>query len=297
MYQLISFSWKYLEESNKYLPQMKWFDSETKASQIIDLPNFQFYAKLSANKSCTGYYSETGYHACASNTQLYSSTASQCDACERIQGFKSAFLMGRNPNSRMEEYLSQDHLIYIAYFEPGILKVGTVAKSRKFIRLIEQDALIYTFIAESSGRNIQKIERYISKNFNITETVKSSHKIKFLSQKPDLDKARDLINSAFNRIASKIDSSLEEELKFKLYKGSLEIIDISNSSALYFPSNFQKLSQEVNLVGNFKGIRGRNLIIENATKDYALDTDFLVGRYIDHIDEYTYNEENQLTLL
>ena len=291
MHQLIDINWKYLFQADKYIPTAKLFDLKTKEVLKIDLPGYNFALKMSDEKYCTGYYLNGEYKECALQTVLSSSTANQCDVCERLQGFKSTFFYGADPNENMQKYLSQKHFIYLAYFEPGLLKVGTASESRKNIRPIEQDALIYAYIAESDGFNVQKAEKYISKNFGITEHVNSSHKLKYISRKPNTAFAYDLINRTIDKFHSKIDWKLEEELSCSLIdRNKIEIKNLSTHENIHFPTTFEVLDKELNLFGVFSGLRGRYLIIKSEQKEFVFDTNFLMGRTIATLSDYHYNE-------
>lgn len=291
--QLLEIYWRYLPDSKKYIPIMKYIES-TGEIKKVELPDFEFHAKFSNEKYCIGYYSEEKYYSCPEHRILLNRNASQCESCENLEGFKNAYFMNRAPNDSMKKFLEQKHHLYLAYFEPGIIKVGTVIDFRKCLRLIEQDALIYTFIGESNGYNILKIEKYISKNFGISENVKANHKLKYISQYPDLAKASSLLSSCFQSIKSRMKDEKVSEYNFKINE---EFVMHNIINEVYFPQKYQLELEELNLAGRFKGLRGRYLILENNHKDYIFDINFLIGRSIEYIDNYTYNEEIQLNLL
>ncbi len=199
------------------------------------LRDYKFNWRLTANRYCPGYSDFNGYHPCKDNNILYKETYGLCFQCDQAQGFRSTFFFGGEPNEYMREYLAKKHYIYLSFFAPNILKVGTAADLRKEIRPIEQDALIYAYIAESDGFSIQDIEHDISDKLRISEAVSSSAKFKNLSLKPSTRVAKEQITSAYNRIK---DFYKNDERFFSWIYESLNI-NVLNEIEELFLSNFK----------------------------------------------------------
>lgn len=290
--QILDITWKKVKDT-EFLPIIKFYNTSEKTISNLLLTSYSFNFALSKDKFCTGYYKDGELIPCKFNNLSEDNSYSQCNYCERMQGFKSSFIFGDLSHERSQEILSKDYYIYLAYFEPGLLKIGTANIERSSLRLVEQDALIFSFIAKDSGYTIQKLEHIISKKFGITETVKSSHKLKHLSKIPNLNYASELINSKYNQIKSNLDS---EHLTSILSK--IDIIDLNNTNSFYYP-NESHLVKDLNLFGSFLGLRGRYLIIENNETEIMLDINTLKGRYIEsYIDDYQYNiYSDQLSLI
>jgi len=287
MYQLIDIRWRYDEKTSKYTNVMDLREENSEETQKIELKDYNFNFALSEDKTCIGYYDKDKFHSCPLKSKLDSPTRTQCYHCERLQGFKSAFLFGGEANENMSEYLSKKHLVYLAFFQPNIIKVGTASDIRKYVRPIEQDALIYAYIASNDGFNIQKLEHRISKEFNIVETVKSSHKLKFIREKINSKKASKEIEDTFNNIKSTLQ---ESEYKTWLEK-EINVIDLSGLPSVFYPDNeIFPLKTELNLFGLFKGLRGNFLIVENAGNYFIFDKRYLIGRTIvSYLDDWRYN--------
>ena len=166
MLQLVDIRWEYNKKIDNYFTSLRLRDKDSLELTSLALKDFTFNFDLSLEKYCIGYYSKNGFKPCPTGL-LTLPTQTQCSTCERLQGFMSAFIFGQEPNEQMKEHLAQKHYIYLAYFQPNIIKVGTAAESRFFLRPIEQDALIYSYIAENDGFNIQKLEHEISKKLKI----------------------------------------------------------------------------------------------------------------------------------
>jgi len=290
MRQLINIGWDI--ENKRYKQIFTFRDLDTNEIKRFDLSNYNFNFKFSDNKYCTGYHSKDETFICPYNNKINRSN-SQCNYCESKQGFKSAFIFGRDPNENVKEYLSQPHYIYLAYFPNDIIKVGTASLSRKHKRLIEQDALIYAFIAENDGLNITKLEHKISKDLNITEFVKSGIKLKMLSMKPDFKRGSRLIIDQYNRIRDKL---INSEFKDWIYKSEeIKVYDNSEIEEIFYPSNSINVIKDINILsGQFKGIRGNYIIIVNNNDLFVFDYRYLIGRTIeDLLEQYKYRIQNE----
>jgi len=294
MFQILDIYWRTKNQGESYYTEIRIYDSLEESIKSFELSNYTFNFKLSAKRYCTGYYKDGEYHLCklADENGIgleLDSGFEQCRICEKIQGFKSAFFFQGEVNENAKQHLSQNHFIYLAYFEPGIIKVGTAAESRKLIRPIEQDGLIYSYIAQSDGFNIQKLERFISKNIGITEYVKSGHKFKYLDRVPSTDSASDLIKSSFQKVVDLVSNNSEFE---GWLFDSIQITDLTNQKAIYYPPSkpalikFQNDGSSDFLSGQYLGLRGRYLILENYGKIVAFDTQGLIGR------TFNYDESN-----
>lgn len=310
MLQIIDITWKYnndLKEQtinlNRYSQTLKLLDEESHEVKEIQLEGYRFNFKLSNEKICIGYKSEGKYYHCPLRTKV-EGTHTQCFHCEKQEGFKAAFIFGQKPNENASKYLSQKHFIYLAWFAPNLIKVGTSSESRQYVRPIEQDALVYTFIAEADGFNIQKLERTISNEFSITENVRSNHKLKYLDYRSKDNSSIQLLEDTAKKIFARFSKSADfSDWMFKDWERS-RIIDLRDLPNLFYPEsevNFIELEEhELNLVGSFKGLRGRYTLFENSGSIFAVDEREILGRRIaSYIDKYVYKVEGnqQLSLI
>jgi hypothetical protein len=285
-------SWKYINSRNLYQPVLKLLKEEETVE--IELSNYRFNFILSEEKYCTGYSLEGQYHGCKNNVSGLSFYQYMCYDCDRSHGFRDAFFFGKEPNSSIQKYLEQKHLIYLAFFAPNIIKVGTSSESRKNLRLIEQDALIYAFIAESTGLTIQQLEHEISKKLGITETVKAKVKFKNIYNKPNYDIASKQILNEFDRIKGEFSNN--RDYSDWLYdKKDIEIINNSSRNEIFYPAEEVHLLKDPQyLSGKFLGLRGKYLFLENNSNIVAFDTRSIEGRYIeDYEDNFIYEIQKE----
>ncbi len=239
----------------------------------IPLENYKFDFKLSVEKFCPGYFKNGTFQKCLRGNKIGEKSV-LCDDCERAIGFKSAFFMNATPNEEMNKYLKKKHFLYLAYFEPGLVKVGTANVDRGEKRLLEQDAQFYSFIDESDGFEIQKKEKEVSIKLNLTTSVKSVHKSKYLGIKPKKENVEKIFDSKMETLG------INE-------KGNL--VDLTDY--YFYPEDYNVIQNDHNLVGKFLGLRGRYLLLEN-NGCKAFDINYIIGRNIeDHIDQYEYLTE------
>lgn len=259
------------DEATQIEPQLITQSSGNKTIRKLEIGESISWL-LSQNKHCAGYSGQDGYLACPTNNTV-EANYEMCASCDTKQGFRSAFFFGGPPNDLMQEYLGSKHYIYLTFFQPNILKVGTAKYSRRLSRLIEQDALFSFFIAQTNGFEIQKLEKHISKYFGLTEVVYSRQKLKYLSTKIDINLARKQLNSLLTKLKQ------EEFLQPFFIENLPEEVDFTNNKSIYYPKNFELVKISDVVVGKFLGIRGKFLILDYDGQTIAISTKQIVGRY------------------
>lgn len=256
--------------------------------------SYQFKLQLSEERHCPGFISKDGYQFCRINSKL-SEKQTLCGYCEKIQGFKSSFLFGQEPNENAKEIMESVHYIYLAYFPNGIIKVGTAVESRKYLRPLEQDAYACVLIAKSTGFKVQELEHAISSKLKITEFVKSEVKYKNILNKLNFDRASEELMSMYKKIRNVMDRDFSE-----WFIDEPELDPKNLAQYLFIPDREIVKVKDLNLVGTFKGIRGRYLIMENENYDdlyLVFDIRDLIGREIlGEVLDYRYNLHQQFSL-
>ncbi len=289
--QLIKLYWHYNQEQDRYETFLKFYEEKTgKVTDVKLTHGTPLGWKFSEERFCPGFMDFDKYRPCPEKRKLPDLKYELCAICEADLGFKAAFLFGQEPNERARKYLSQPHFIYLAHFQPGIIKVGTSSDSRKRIRLIEQDALVYAFIAKSSsGFHITPLERMISRTLKLTETVRAAQKFKYLSVKPDAEVAGKQITKVYQEVIA----ALGNDTTFKDYflkSDQVHIENLSSRAEIFYPQTLPISSgEELNLFGKFSGVRGKYLIIESDGKQIAFNHKFLTGRNTEVITDYKYD--------
>ena len=283
MLQIVDLYWDYEEKSNKYFQKISLFDSENSEIKNFSLKDYVFNYKLSSERYCCGWSDNKGYNVCPYKNVLYEGSFKRCKLCEDSLGFKASFFLNGEPNEYMSNLLKLEHWVYLAYFPNNIIKVGTAVFYRKFVRLIEQDARGFVFIAKTDGFNVQKIERYISNNFGLTESVKSSTKLKSISERPSKDSMVFSLTTKYKSIYTKLKNNVLFS-DILLNPEEFKVHVLTDLQEIYYPItsiNRYKLNDVENyLIGSFLGLRGKYLFVKNFNKVVFFDINDLAGRFI-----------------
>ena len=98
-------------------------------------------------------------------------TGGQCDPCDRTDPGK-ALARGHALDD------PRPYRLYLAYFGPGLVKVGLTAAARDADRLTEQGALAYTWLAAGPLRQVRRAELAASASKLATERVRHRTKVR-----------------------------------------------------------------------------------------------------------------------
>lgn len=128
---------------------------------------------------CTGWRDITngGRHVCP-DALVVDKKYEQCPACQKRTGFNPAFYNTTAVSSQQEARNLEPHILYLAYFGDGVIKVGISHAARGNSRLLEQGArsalILETF---PSAHIARQYEAKIATLPGIVETVIVRRKI------------------------------------------------------------------------------------------------------------------------
>ena len=112
---------------------------------------------LHAPRQCTGAWTGTSRRPCPAAAQVPADgTDPQCPACAAAD---------RGRQIARDAALGDDgreYLLYLAWFGPGLVKIGLTAADRGRNRLLEQGAIAYTPLAAGPYTPIRQVERLAS---------------------------------------------------------------------------------------------------------------------------------------
>lgn len=208
-----------------HIPYFRIFDSKegVKLIEIIGIKNI----KVKNKKRCIGIrnLSNNERYICPYNNEV-KENETQCAYCKNIDNFKYCVMCkGSNCKNHSKDSLSyckQKHFIYLAYFQGGLIKVGTAHNTKKEVRLEEQGALYAFIIVDApSGQVARMIESEIVK-LGIRESVSMSYKLKNIIVTETLEEILDRLNIQYKFIREHLspDSSkylLDEPVHFNRY--------------------------------------------------------------------------------
>lgn len=153
----------------------------------------------------------------------------QCSACQQRTGFNPAFYHATSVSKQQEARNLQPHMLYLAHFGEGIVKVGISYAARGNSRLLEQGAraavILETFPSALIAR---QYEARIAALPGIVETIQLRKKIDGLTRAYDSISATKELDDTRTRI--------EQSLGIEFAKSEPLLLD-----SFYFPDGIPDL--------------------------------------------------------
>lgn len=165
-----------------------------------------FTLKKELGRYCTGQFDLKTLEndVCPNASELLSPKANNCFDCFEFIGFNPAFyhLEQHQISSQQRAYNQTKHIVYLAYFAPGLIKVGISSNDRKEHRWKEQGARFIAHIyTVANAYEARHIEEKISSKLKLPEVVLGRKKRTLLSTKLDFTAA----TAEFHAIMDQID--------------------------------------------------------------------------------------------
>ncbi|MFD0633923.1 DUF2797 domain-containing protein [Catenulispora yoronensis] len=158
------------------------------------MPGTRLALTWSGRRRCVGWTAPgTGRTACADDAGIdTASKLAQCPACQsRDHGLAVA-------RDRVTDD-GRTYQLYLAWFAPGMLKVGITAEQRGVARLLEQGAIGYTLIATGPLPAIRRAELTLSSAGLAKERYRSRAKVEAWWALPETDGLRSALTEARTR--------------------------------------------------------------------------------------------------
>lgn len=138
-----------------------------------------------ATRHCTGTYDAVSkkYIPCPYRRQV-NAPYQNCYSCFEGIGFNPAFyhVSQEQLSARQQAYNQEPHCTYLAYFGPGVIKVGIARHARMQKRWLEQGARAAVVLQITpDAYQARELEERISNTFRIPERITSTQKKKLLS--------------------------------------------------------------------------------------------------------------------
>ena len=181
---------------------------------------------------CNGWRDITSgdRHICPTNN-VVDAKYEQCAACQKRTGFNPAFYHASSVSEQQEARNLQPHILYLAHFGPGVIKVGISHAGRGNSRLLEQGArtalILETF---STAHTARQYEAKIAKIPGIVETLQQRKKSDLLSSSYDSNAASSELLTVKQSIEQAIDTKFDDVSPIYL-------------DSVYFPDHMPALSQ------------------------------------------------------
>jgi hypothetical protein len=115
----------------------------------------------------------------------------QCAACQKRTGFNPAFYHATTVSTQQEARNLEPHIVYLAHFGPGVVKVGISHAKRGHTRLLEQGARSALILEKLPSAHVaRQYEARISKLPGIIESLQVRKKISLAITSYDFTAAR-----------------------------------------------------------------------------------------------------------
>lgn len=185
-----------------------------------------------STRFCVGWRDlTTGELFSCPDSQTLESKYEQCAACQNRTGFNPAFYHATSVSSQQEARNQEPHILYLARFGKGVIKVGISYAKRGISRLLEQgarDAIILdTF---PSAHIARQYEAKIAAMPGIVETLQLRKKLSLLEGHYDhTEGAAELL---------KTKETIEDTLKVAFTAN-----EVMNLDPLFFPDGTPNLAE------------------------------------------------------
>jgi len=145
-----------------------------------------------SQRFCIGWRDITnGERAACPNQLTVNAKYEQCPACQKRTGFNPAFYHAASVSPQQEARNSEPHLVYLAHFGTGVIKVGISHSKRRRSRLLEQGARTAIILGEFSTAHIARhYEKQIASLDGISEMIQLRKKSALLATEYDREGAR-----------------------------------------------------------------------------------------------------------
>ena len=160
-----------------------------------------------------------------------------CLKCRNRTGFNPAFYHTDSVSAQQEKINQQPHFVYLAYFAPGVIKVGISQEKRGIRRLLEQGArLALKLETFTSALIARQYEAKIASLGGIMETVAASKKLGLIRRPLNTAAAEQALADTLMRIQQKLG------------------LDFPNRTLImcedYFHTDGRDLSSVIDMTGN-----------------------------------------------
>lgn len=195
----------YASFDTKNRPFLEWqIDGKTERDDVLGQElslAFDFSAKY-----CTGWVDFENHCGQACPEQAIAETKYEnCIKCRDRRGFNPAFYHANSLSARQEKINQNPHFVYLAYFAPGVIKVGISQEERSIRRLLEQGArLALKLETFTSALIARQYEAKIAGLDGIMETVAASKKLGLIRRTLDAVAAEQALANTLMRIQQKL---------------------------------------------------------------------------------------------
>lgn len=202
---------------------------------------------------------------CPNQASLLNTSSTICHSCFEFIGFNPSFynMKMSDLSAKQRAYNLKEHVVYLAYFTEGLIKVGISSDSRRKFRWTEQGArLVANILSCKDAYDARDYEVAIKEQLQLAETVAGKKKRSILTYRIKEQEANKEINTVIERIESQLNVACKHEI-YSLDK-------VYNPSNIALDSTIIDLTEldEQKISGEFIGLYGDILVMRNNDKQF-----------------------------
>lgn len=172
-----------------------------------------------------------------------------CLKCRNRTGFNPAFYHADSVSAQQEKINQNPHFVYLAYFAPGVIKVGISQEARGIRRLLEQGARVALKLETFASALIaRQYEAKIAKLEGILETVPIQKKFELVKQVFDQASAEQSLGRILVEIEQKIGVSFPKA-ELITCEDYFQTTDVDLTSVVLMKDQPQLVGQVLSAIG------------------------------------------------
>jgi len=173
-----------------------------------------------------------------------------CLKCRDRTGFNPAFYNADSVSAQQEKINQNPHLVYLAYFAPGVIKVGISQEERGIRRLLEQGARLAVKLETFSSALIaRQYEVKIAGLDGIVETMPIHKKLEFIKQPFDRADGEKKLQQKLLEIEQKIGVSFPRS-ELILCEDYFHTTDVDLTSVVLMKDQPQLVGHVLSVIGS-----------------------------------------------
>lgn len=221
---------------------------------------------------CTGWYDlKTSVAYPCPHQAKVAKEYDQCRACQAKTGFNPAFYNASTISAQQEERNHQPHILYLAHFAPGTVKVGITWAGRGIKRLLSQGARSSLILGTYPRAELaRKYEAKVAKLPGIAETLLSRTKYQLLLKSYNAELGAAELRVTRTRILEEVGINLDTSKPTYLdpyYFGKGKLT----------PSSLTDATKSKTISGHCVGMIGPVLIVQQGNMQFGLSLDKFSG--------------------
>ena len=245
--------------------------------ELFYLVGEAFTLKRELGRYCTGQFDLKTLEndVCPNNAELLSPKANVCFDCFDFIGFNPAFyhLEQHQISPQQRAYNQTPHIVYLAYFAPGLIKVGISSNDRKEHRWKEQGARFIAHIyTVENAYEARHIEEKISSELTLPEVVLGKKKRSLLNIELNVPQAKHELLALIDQIDKVVPKKANREIIFSMehyynpgtVRLNSTIIDVSENT-------------EGKISGKCLGLYGDIVLFENEGQQFMCSLKKLIS--------------------